>query len=93
MIKVKVKIFSRPLPEISEFLVEDGTSVGALLSRLQQEAEGGRSEEAKRKTAFLKNPTMLVVLMNGQSIYTLSGWKTSLHDGDEVSFLPMVAGG
>ena len=93
MIEVKIKIFSRPLPEISEFLVEDGTSVGALLSRVQQEAEEGRSEEAKRKTAFLKNPAVLVVLMNGQSIYAFSGWKTSLHDGDEVSFLPMVAGG
>jgi len=32
-------------------------------------------------------------LMNGESIYALSGWKTTLRHGDEVSFLPMAAGG
>ena len=93
MIQVKVKIFSQPLPEILEFTVEDGTSIEALLRRIQQQAAVGRPEDASRKEAFLKTPAMLVVLMNGESIYALSGWKTTLRHGDEVSFLPMAAGG
>ncbi|HSR11755.1 MAG TPA: MoaD/ThiS family protein [Thermodesulfobacteriota bacterium] len=88
MIQVKVKIFSQPVPEILDLGFEEGTCVETLLARLQREAgDGGRKSE------FLGTPGMLVVLMNGQSIYSLSGWKTILHDGDEISFLPMVAGG
>ena len=36
--------------------------------------------------------TMLIVV-NGQSILTLSHFKTTLKDGDEVAFLPICGGG
>jgi MoaD family protein len=39
-----------------------------------------------------KAKTMLIVV-NGESILLLSRYKTALHDGDVVSFLPICCGG
>ena len=33
------------------------------------------------------------VFVNGQEIRSLQGQETSLHDGDEVAFIPAMAGG
>ena len=39
-----------------------------------------------------KEKTMLIAV-NGESILHLARFKTALHDGDEVSFLPICGGG
>jgi len=93
MIRVKVRIFSQAIPENTEVGLEDESSVEILLSFLRDKVccEGVRS--AGRKIAFLNDTGHMVVLLNGQSIFSFSGWKTPLHDGDEISLMPMAAGG
>jgi molybdopterin converting factor small subunit len=93
MINIRVRIFSQAMPDCSDIVMEEGASVESLLARLKEDTI---SEEPKRdatRVAFLSNQGSLIVLLNGMSIYSLSGWKTTLRDGDEVSLLPMVAGG
>ncbi|MBA4421866.1 MAG: molybdopterin synthase sulfur carrier subunit [Syntrophus sp. (in: bacteria)] len=34
-----------------------------------------------------------VILVNGRNILSLDGWKTLIHDGDELTFMVPVAGG
>ena len=35
----------------------------------------------------------MIIAVNGESILHLAHFKTALHDGDEVSFLPICGGG
>ena len=93
MIQVKVKIFSQAIPDYSEINLEEGSSVETLLIRIREWVAQGNLGSGGHKIAFLNNTGGLVVLLNGMSIFTLSGWKTTLRDGDEVSLLPMFAGG
>ncbi len=93
MIRVKVRIFSQAIPDRSEIELEDGSSVETLLARIKEKVIREHLELDSNKIAFLKNTSALIVLLNGLSIYSLSGWKTLLREGDEVSLLPMVAGG
>jgi molybdopterin converting factor small subunit len=93
MIHVKAKIFSQAIPDYSEIDLEEGSSVETLLNRVREWVALENSTSGPHKMAFLNNTGGLVVLLNGMSIYTLSGWKTQLRNGDEVSLLPMFAGG
>jgi molybdopterin converting factor small subunit len=93
MIRVKVKIFSQAIPDCSEIDLEENSVVEALLIRTRERIAGKNSGSGAPKKALLDNTDGLVVLLNGVSIYTLSGWQTALRDGDEVSLLPMFAGG
>lgn len=34
-----------------------------------------------------------VVLVNGRNIMSLEGFETSIHEGDEITFMVLVAGG
>ena len=90
MIRVKVRIFSRAIPENTEVGLEDESSMEILLSLLRDKVS---CEGAGLKIAFLNDTGHMVVLLNGQSIFSFSGWKTRLHDGDEISLMPMAAGG
>ena len=93
MVHVKARIFSQAMPDHVQVELEDGSSVETLLMRIKEQAYKAISDTQDVKIAFLNNTGSLIVLLNGMSIYSLSGWKTILHEGDEVSFLPMVAGG
>lgn len=93
MVHVKVRIFSQAIPDKSEIELDDGSSVETLLARIKEKVIHENSESGNNKIAFLNNRNTLIVLLNGLSIYSLSGWKTILREGDEVSLLPMVAGG
>jgi molybdopterin converting factor small subunit len=93
MIQIKVKIFSQAIPDYFEIELDDGSSVETLLTRVRERVVQESSGSGSHKIAFLNNTGSLVVLLNGLSIYALSGWKTTLQEGDEVSLLPMVAGG
>lgn len=93
MVHVKVRVFSQALPDHVEIGLEDGSTVESLLSKTKERLSGENREAVASRIAFLNNTASLVVLLNGMSIYSLSGWKTPLRDGDVVSFLPMFAGG
>ena len=93
MIHVKVRLFSQAMPDRIEFELEDGSSVETLLCLIKEKMSQENPEVPDYKMAFLNNTGSMVVLLNGMSIYSLSGWKTILQEGDEVSLLPMVAGG
>jgi molybdopterin converting factor small subunit len=93
MIHVKVKVFAQAIPDPYEIDLEEGSSVETLLTRIREAAARENPEPKSPQMAFLNNTGGLVVLLNGMSIYTLSGWKTQLRNGDEVSLLPMFAGG
>ena len=58
-------------------------NVGAVL----KEVERAHGDKVSR---YLKN---CIVLVNGQNVGYLRGKRTKLHDGDEVSLFPPVAGG
>ncbi len=34
-----------------------------------------------------------VILVNGRNFLSLDGWKTQIHEGDEITFMVPVAGG
>jgi molybdopterin converting factor small subunit len=91
--QVKVKIFSQAIPDYLKIELDDGSSVETLLIRIRERVVRENAGSGTHKIAFLNNTGSLVVLLNGLSIYSLSGWKTTLQEGDEVSLLPMVAGG
>jgi len=93
MVRVKVRIFSQALPDQAQIELHDGASVETLLLQMKEKVGRQSPEVRDNKLAFLNNTGSMIVLLNGMSIYSLSGWNTILHDGDEVSFLPMVAGG
>ena len=94
MIHVYVRIFSQAIPDRVEIGLEDGSTVESLLSRTKERVHQETPKAGESKIAFLNNTGSLVVLLNGMSIYSqAAGWKTLLHDGDVVSFLPMFAGG
>jgi molybdopterin converting factor small subunit len=93
MVHVKVRIFYQAMPDHGVLELDEGSSVETLLMRVRERAQMERSDTRNVILAFLDNTGSLIVLLNGMSIYSLSGWKTVLHEGDEVSFLPMVAGG
>lgn len=88
MVHIEVRIFHRAMPEKIELELGDGNSVETLLMRIKESVKAERN-----MVAFLSNADSLIVLLNGMSIFASDGWKTILHEGDEVSFLPMVAGG
>ena len=87
---VKVKVFSQAIPDQVELELEEVSSIETLHSRLKERLS---QEGTTPKLNFLANTGSLIILLNGMSIYSLSGWETIVREGDEVSFLPMVAGG
>jgi len=93
MERVKVRVFSQAIPDRIDLELDEGTSVESLLLQMKARMSEENMEARDAKLAFLNNTGSLIVLLNGMSIYSLSGWKTILQDGDEVSLLPMVAGG
>ncbi len=91
--KVKVRSFGplmKALGHENVLELQDGATIGHLLTALAQRAEGFKED-------FLlgyddKRPNM-AVLLNGLNIQLLEGLKTVLRDGDTVSLLPPAAGG
>ena len=88
--RIKVRVFSQAIPDEMELELEEGSSVGRLLLEMKKRFD---QENVSSRLAFLADTGSLIILLNGMSIYSLSGWETTLQEGDEVSFLPMVAGG
>jgi len=93
MIHVKVRVFSQAMPDQIEIELDKGSSIETLFRRINEKVSQENSGGSNIKMAFLNNTGSMVVLLNGMSIHSLSGWKTILQEGDEVSLLPMVAGG
>ena len=70
--------------------LEAGATVGHLSNLMAQNA-------GLKRQGYLGNYRVaggdLAVLVNGKSIQLLEGVGTTLHEGDEVVFLPPAAGG
>jgi MoaD family protein len=67
-----------------------GNNIGELLDSLEQSCPGIKSrlcDEAGKPRRFLN------LYVNSEDIRFLNGTDTPLHDGDEVSIVPAVAGG
>jgi len=88
MIHVRVRVFSQAVPDQEELELGDGSSVETLFMRMRE-----RLGREGLKVAFFSNPDSMIVLLNGRVIHALAGWKTLLQEGDEVAFLPAMAGG
>ena len=91
--KVKVRVFGDLIPIIGKrhsLELEEGTSIGLLASMIAENA-------GLKRRGYLGNYRViggdLAVLVNGKNIDLLDGLETPLHDGDEVVFMPPVAGG
>ena len=93
MVHVKVRTYCQAIPNQISIDLDEGSSVESLLARIKECIQKEHSDTRDARLAFLENAGSLIVLLNGMSIYSRSGWKTILQDGDDVSFLPMVAGG
>jgi len=93
MIHVKVRLFSQAMPDQIELELDERSSIEALLHRIKEKVTQENPGGPDYRMAFLNNTGSMIVLVNGMSIHSLSGWKTVLQEGDEVSLLPMVAGG
>lgn len=91
--KVKVRVFGELVKILGKRHVhelEEGATVGYLSNLMAQNA-------GIKRRGYLGNFKVtggdLAVLVNGKSIQLLEGVGTTLHDGDEVIFLPPAAGG
>jgi len=68
----------------------EGKDIIELLESLEASFPGIR-EQLCQKDGQIKRH--ISVFVNGQDMRSLQGEKTPLHDGDEVAFIPAVAGG
>jgi molybdopterin converting factor small subunit len=93
MIGVKVRLFSQATPEEVELKLEEGSSMEVLLLRLRERVWRKSAGPRNELMTFLNNTDSMIVLLNGMGIFVLAGWKTILHEGDRVTFLPAMAGG
>jgi molybdopterin converting factor small subunit len=86
--KIVIKVFGRLLdylPRQFEVEFEKQLSVHQLISTCIK-----KSASSVKKMFY--DPKMSI-LINGRNILTLSGFDTTLNDGDIVSFMPFVVGG
>ena len=83
--RVKVKYRSRDLANIAGAAWEEmeAATVKDILRniRVRYGAEAEKSAKA------------MLIALNGESILCLQHYQTALHEGDEVSFLPICGGG
>jgi MoaD family protein len=68
----------------------EGSTVGDLLLRLQ-EVLGEEKAQVLFRNGELSD--LVYVLVNGRNIEQIKGTRTELKDGDQVSVLPLMAGG
>jgi len=81
-IKVRYRAHLAELTKTGEETLE-AASIRDLLSHIKRSF--GQEAEKTAKS--------MIIAVNGQSILQLKVYKTPLHDGDEVSFLPICGGG
>ncbi len=91
--KVTIRVFGDLVPILGRRNVvelEEGATVGYLSNLMAQNA-------GFKRQGYMGNYRVaggdLAVLVNGKSIQLLEGVGTTLHEGDEVVFLPPAAGG
>ncbi len=80
----------RTLTDGAETVSADGATVTALIDNLQTQFPGMKEklcDDDGRIRRFVN------VYINGEDARFLDGPQTALKDGDEVSFVPAVAGG
>lgn len=90
MAEVHLKLFGLGKGDASRahltLTIEPGTTIKVLWEGLRRESGPGE------RLATIDRRGMLV-LVNGRQIRLLSGWDTTVDDGDTVSFMPKAFGG
>ncbi|UCC18999.1 MAG: MoaD/ThiS family protein [Promethearchaeota archaeon] len=95
MIKIKISFLSLLADIINEeeiilSIKEDSTIKDALIIL------SSKFGNLLRETIFTSSETLnnyIILGLNGKDIRTLDNLNTLLHHGDEISFLPAIAGG
>lgn len=89
-VKVKVPAYLRKLTEgLSEVEVAAG-EVSALLRQLEERFPG---LEERLRDGEGRLHRSVNIFVNGENVRFLDGLSTPVKDGDEVSIIPLVAGG
>jgi MoaD family protein len=81
-ITVKYRAHLATLTNVAEEQIEASTARDVL-----------RHIKTQYGTETEKRAKAMLIVINGESILMLSHFKTALHDGDVVSFLPICCGG
>lgn len=90
MIKVRIPTPLRPLTRGQGEVETQGVNVGELIENLNA-AHPGVKERLCDENGDLRR--FVNVYVNEEDIRFLKGKETALKDGDEVSFVPAIAGG
>ena len=90
MIKVRIPTPLRPLTRGQGEVETHGINVGELIENLNA-AHPGVKERLCDENGDLRR--FVNVYVNEEDIRFLKGKETALKDGDEVSFVPAIAGG
>lgn len=95
--KIEVKVFGDFIDFLggSKLTVElnEGAKVADLISRMAEIKAGFREKMEVLSRRRGATDYGLTILVNGKNINVLNGLDTRLKDGDNVVFLPPVAGG
>lgn len=72
-------------------LLENEISLKDLIKQLGKNGNGAFEEKILGKKGLLNK--YVIVQVNGEDIRAASGLETVLRDGDQITFLPAIAGG
>jgi len=95
MIKIKILFLSLLADIISEeeitLSINEASTIKDALNILSR-----KLGKVLKETIFTSSETLnnyIILGLNGRDIRSLDNLKTLLHNGDEISFLPAIAGG
>lgn len=95
MIKINISFLSLLADIISEeeivLSIKEDSTIKDVLNILSK-----KYGNLLRETIFTSSETLnnyIIIGLNGRDIRSLDNFKTLLHDGDKISFLPAIAGG
>ncbi len=95
MIEIKISFFSLLAEIFSEeeiiLSIKEDATINDILDLLSK-----KLGKILRETIFSSSETLnpyIILGLNGRDIRSLDNLKTVLHNGDEISFLPAIAGG
>lgn len=95
MVKVKV-FYTGPLRKLTGKAREEVNFNGETISELLREISKNHGETISKQLIDYSTGSLneyVAILLNGQNIKHLQELRTRVKDGDEIIFLPVVAGG
>ena len=71
--------------------IDDSTNVKQVIEKLVEKY--GENLEKNIYTPSRNLSTYVIIVLNGKDIRTMEGLETKVNSGDELSFIPAIAGG